>query len=197
MNQTRNPLPTKHRLVTVAIDAFGREGFDVGIRTITSRATAAAGIVQYHFGGKEGLREACDRRVLAIVDRVLPIFFPAEGVVRPQLADDDDFESVLYYCMRSLGEGAPLARPLVSRLTSHVYGLLGSNRGESPDELRERARRIVRFGLGATMLDFAVGRPDGLDPAVAFVMTAWETEFLPLIARIEENPDMLVETNAD
>ncbi|WP_246464953.1 TetR/AcrR family transcriptional regulator [Ruania alkalisoli] len=188
MDDLRASAPTKQRLIGVAVDAFGRDGFGVGIRTIASRATAAAGTVQYHFGGKDGLRDACDRHVLTIIDKALPVSFLPEGVVREQAAEDGAFEGVLCYCMRSLAEGTPLARQLVSRLTSHVYGLLGAST-EDGHERREQASQVVRFGLGAMVLDFAMRQPVGSDDSVRFVKSAWETEFVPHFAHDKRGPD--------
>ncbi|QOR69737.1 TetR family transcriptional regulator [Ruania alkalisoli] len=190
MSKPRISPSTKERLITVAVDAFGREGFDVGIRTITTRATAAAGIVQYHFGGKEGLREACDQRVYMAVDAALPAHFRSDGMV--QIAEDGDPSPIVYYVLRSLGEGAPLARQVVSRLATHVAGLLGPAEKLGSDTLN-RARQVVRFALGATMLDFSVRRPQGPDEVREFIRVAWDEEFVPLIARVLAEPDLLGE----
>lgn len=57
------PLPDQHdprgardRLITAAIDLFGRKGFDaVGTREIAQAATVNISAILYYFGGKEGL----------------------------------------------------------------------------------------------------------------------------------------------
>ena len=47
---------TRRRLLEAAIVLFAEKGFDAtGIREIATRAQANSAMVQYHFGGKEGL----------------------------------------------------------------------------------------------------------------------------------------------
>lgn len=49
-------LDTRHRLLEAALLTFSEKGFDgAGIREIAQRAQANSALVQYHFGGKEGL----------------------------------------------------------------------------------------------------------------------------------------------
>jgi AcrR family transcriptional regulator len=50
---------TRTRLIEAAIHCFSEKGFDgTGIREIAQRAQANSALVQYHFGGKEGLYTA-------------------------------------------------------------------------------------------------------------------------------------------
>lgn len=57
MTHTPDPtLDTRHRLLEAALLTFAEKGFDgAGIREIAQRAQANSALVQYHFGGKEGL----------------------------------------------------------------------------------------------------------------------------------------------
>lgn len=53
------PPNTRMRLIEAAIHCFAEKGFDAtGIREIAQRAQANSALVQYHFGGKEGLYTA-------------------------------------------------------------------------------------------------------------------------------------------
>ncbi|UFU02190.1 TetR family transcriptional regulator [Ruania suaedae] len=176
----RSATPAKQRVIDAGIELFGREGFDAGIRAIAARAGSAVGLVQYHFGGKEGLRSACDRQVYAALDVALPTHFHRAGLVALEPDDLPLLGHILHYLMRSLGEGGPLAPQVVMRLAAHVQGLTGVSPEGGPQVL-QHARETVRFGLGATLLDYAIARPQSPEEAVAFVRRAWEKEFLPLI----------------
>ena len=46
---------TRQRLLLAAIDVFGRQGFEVGTRTLASAAGVNLAAIPYHFGSKQGL----------------------------------------------------------------------------------------------------------------------------------------------
>ncbi len=57
---------TRTRLLEAAVYCFSEKGFDAtGIREIAQRAQANSALVQYHFGGKEGLYAAALRCILS------------------------------------------------------------------------------------------------------------------------------------
>ena len=56
----------KQRLIVVAMKLFADKGFDgVTVRDISAAADVSVGLINHHFGSKEGLREAVDRHFLA------------------------------------------------------------------------------------------------------------------------------------
>lgn len=56
----------KQRLISVAMKLFADKGFDgVTVRDISAAADVSVGLINHHFGSKEGLREAVDRHFLA------------------------------------------------------------------------------------------------------------------------------------
>ena len=67
-----SPQNTRARLIEAAVLCFAENGYDAtGIREIAQRAQANSALVQYHFGGKEGLYTAAllflfDRKTLTI-----------------------------------------------------------------------------------------------------------------------------------
>lgn len=66
----------KVRLIKVAMALFAEKGFDgVTVRDISTAAEVSVGLINHHFGSKEGLREAVDRYFLAQFEEVL--FEPA------------------------------------------------------------------------------------------------------------------------
>jgi TetR/AcrR family transcriptional regulator, regulator of cefoperazone and chloramphenicol sensitivity len=58
---------TRNRLLEAALVEFAEKGFDgAGIRDIAARARANSAMVQYHFGGKEGLYLAVMRQTFEL-----------------------------------------------------------------------------------------------------------------------------------
>lgn len=62
----------KERLLAVAMRLFAEKGFDgVTVRDISAAAGVSVGLINHHFGSKEGLREAVDRYFLSQFEEVL------------------------------------------------------------------------------------------------------------------------------
>ncbi|MGZ8715092.1 MAG: helix-turn-helix domain-containing protein, partial [Mycobacterium sp.] len=51
------------RIRDAAIDQWGQNGFNVGLRSVAEAAGVSAALVIHHFGSKDGLRKACDEYV--------------------------------------------------------------------------------------------------------------------------------------
>jgi len=63
-----NPADAPARLVAAAIDLFGRKGFEgASTREIARAAGVNIAGIAYHFGGKQGLHEACARHIAGFV----------------------------------------------------------------------------------------------------------------------------------
>lgn len=96
---------TRQALVAAAMRLFGQRGFEAtSTRAIAAAADANIGSIAYHFGGKEGLREACARHVVATMRAVAG---PAIGLDGP-LPAPEEAEA------RLLGGTARLVRFLIS-----------------------------------------------------------------------------------
>ncbi len=68
----------QERLIKVAMRLFAEKGFDgITVRDISSAAGVSVGLINHHFGSKEGLREAVDRYFLSQFEEVLHIQTPA------------------------------------------------------------------------------------------------------------------------
>ncbi len=46
---------------------FGTEGFAASVRAVATRAEVSRGLLNHHFGSKDGLRAACDEHVLRVI----------------------------------------------------------------------------------------------------------------------------------
>lgn len=64
----------KERLVGVAMQLFAEKGFDgVTVRDISTAAGVSVGLINHHFGSKDGLREAVDRHFLSQFEEALVV----------------------------------------------------------------------------------------------------------------------------
>ena len=62
-------LTTRAKIRDAAIAYFGSHGFQrTTVRAVAQRAGVSAGLVIHHFGSKDGLREACDSHITALID---------------------------------------------------------------------------------------------------------------------------------
>lgn len=63
---------TRQALIRAGLDLFGRNGFDAtSTREIAQAAKVNSAGIAYHFGGKDGLRQACAEAVIARIQAVL------------------------------------------------------------------------------------------------------------------------------
>ena len=84
----------RQRLLEAALELFAERGFDgASVRDITERAEVSLGLVNKHFGSKEGLRQAIDAWLLEVFD---------EGHRR--VRDEDPLELLSNYEYRGLQE---------------------------------------------------------------------------------------------
>ena len=62
----------KERILDEAMRLFAESGFDsVTVRDIAAAAEVSVGLINHHFGSKEGLREAVDRKFIEQFEEVL------------------------------------------------------------------------------------------------------------------------------
>ncbi len=56
------------RIIDAAIELFGHAGYSAtSVKKVADAAGVSAGLVIHHFRSKDGLREACDRRVVELI----------------------------------------------------------------------------------------------------------------------------------
>lgn len=90
-DRTRNPDTTRAALVAAGLKLFGARGFEAtSTRAIAAEAKANIGSIAYHFGGKDGLREACARFIAETIAGVAAPAIGAEDVasLSPQEAEE-------------------------------------------------------------------------------------------------------------
>lgn len=117
----------KVRLIKVAMALFADRGFDgVTVRDISTAADVSVGLINHHFGSKEGLREAVDRYFIAQFEEVLfeqPVSFGADSAI-DNVTDRteawiarhiDDWDLTKAYMRRALLEGSDWGAGLFER----------------------------------------------------------------------------------
>ncbi|RJO73500.1 TetR/AcrR family transcriptional regulator [Nocardia panacis] len=159
LSQGSADLTTAARIRDTAIEIFGEQGFQVGVRTIARAAGVSPGLVNHHFGSKEGLRAACDDRVTALIHseklKTITAASPAQGMLAA-IAEIEVYAPLVAYMVRSLQAGGPPARSLFDRLVddteSHIRAGLDSGAIKPSRDEKARARYITMLNVGAALL---------------------------------------------
>lgn len=165
----------KQRLVRVAMQLFAEKGFDgVTVRDIAAAADVSVGLINHHFGSKDGLRESVDQYFLAQFEEVLREDTPRVGSVEAgiDLSTDrveawinrhiDDWDMTKAYMRRALLEGSDWGGNLFERFYSVVRTAV--DRMDAQGQLRPDVDRlwlpllIVYMELGTLLLEPFVER---------------------------------------
>ncbi len=82
---------TRQRLVQVALDSFGRQGFEAtSTRAIAQQAKANISAILYHFGGKQGLYMAVAEHIADFLgSRIAPVRTQIEAALASGSVDPD------------------------------------------------------------------------------------------------------------
>jgi len=157
------------RIRDAAIRLFGARGFDVGVRAIAAEAGVSPALVLHHFGSKDGLREACDAQVLALVrdQKMDALQSVGPDVMLVQLAELEEYAPLVAYSLRSMLAGGELARALLEdyMAAARDFVAAGVAAGALKPSLDEEAR--IRFmavsGLGALVAWTALDPPEDFE----------------------------------
>jgi AcrR family transcriptional regulator len=146
------------RIRDAAIEQFGQEGFDVGLRAIAEAAGVSAALVIHHFGSKDGLRKACDDYIAEEIrsgkSEAMRSTDPATWFA--QMAEIESYAPLMAYLVRSMQTGGELAKTLWQKMIddAEVYlddgvrtGLLKPSR-----DPRARAKYLSISGGGGFLL---------------------------------------------
>ncbi|MBF6167759.1 TetR family transcriptional regulator [Streptomyces gardneri] len=152
-------LTTAARIRDTAIEVFGEHGFQVGVRKIAAAAGVSPGLVNHHFGSKDGLRAACDERVLQLIrdEKVKAITASSmKAGMLESLAELESYAPLVAYMVRSLQAGGPMAESLFEHMVADAEGYL--ERAVQAGAIKPsrdpaaRARYLMMLNVGATML---------------------------------------------
>ncbi|MFC8531236.1 TetR family transcriptional regulator [Nocardia sp. NPDC057227] len=152
-------LSTAARIRDAAVAEFGHNGFGVGVRAIAARAGVSPGLVNHHFGSKEGLRRACDDHVLGFVREHKASVLSGDnlaGGMLAAIAELDEYAPLFAYLMRSLEDGGPLADSLFDHMVddavAYTEQAVAAGIVKPSRDPAARARYLMLLNLGGTLL---------------------------------------------
>lgn len=166
----------KERLLATAMRLFAEKGFDgVTVRDLSAAASVSVGLINHHFGSKEGLREAVDRYFLSQFEEVLLDSRPALGARADNSAESfadwlddwiarhvDSWDMSKAYMRRAILEGSDWGAGLFERFYQVVrtsVDRLDAEGGIRPDVDRLwLPLLIVYLDLGTLLLEPYVER---------------------------------------
>jgi AcrR family transcriptional regulator len=163
-------LTARARIRDAALEQFAEHGFEgTTIRGIAQAAGVSAGLVQHHFGSKEGLRQACDDAVLELVRRKIAATQDGE-ITNPS------FLAALYaagaplvrYLARAAVDRSSAAAALLDEIVSGSEVFLTATWPErfppGSQRTRDAAAVLVAQGAGTIVLHEHLARQMGLVP---------------------------------
>ncbi|PCC75446.1 transcriptional regulator, TetR family [Nannocystis exedens] len=161
---------TRARIRDAALELFAERGVHgTSIRDIAGRAEVSAGLVQHHFGSKDGIREACDAHVIDTVLRQAEQAGDGAAASAELLASMyAASERVVRYLARALVDDSPGVGALFDRgaeLTAQWLTRSWPERYPAGAEVtRQRAATMTAMHLGTLVLHAHLARWMGLDP---------------------------------
>lgn len=155
MNQTDDDLTTRARIRQAALREFANHGFKgASIRGIAGAAGVSPGLVQHHFGTKDGLREACDAWVMAFLKETQSQMLQRGAPPSPETAVErlDELEPLIDYLVMSLSSGSDNAAKWFRDITEYTHDALTSGRIGPPLD-----PSLDTWGIAATQAAMALG----------------------------------------
>jgi AcrR family transcriptional regulator len=156
--RSSDDLNTRARIRDAALVLFGEEGFGVGVRAIAAAAGVSPGLVNHHFGSKDGLRRECDDHMRAVIRESKMSYMnrPSSGNLLQQLAEIEEFAPVIAYIMRSFQAGGDLAVSMFEHMVEDVEQYLeagiASGAVRRPRDLKAMSRYLATINGGGMLL---------------------------------------------
>ncbi len=157
----------RQRLISTSLALFAEKGFDgVTVRDIAKASGVSVGLINHHFGSKEGLREAVDAHFMKQFEEVL-LNQPDRGHTQPNSIENwadewierhqSDWSITVGYFRRALLEESDWGANLFVRFYEVAQGAV--TRMDARGEVRPDVDRlwlpflIIYLELGTTLLD--------------------------------------------
>lgn len=159
-------LTARARIRDAAMAQFAERGYrNTTIKGVADAAGVSPGLVQHHFGTKEGLRQACDEAAAEVIRRQMALVERLDTATA-----NPDFGAMLYskspllvrYLIRLLVEGSPVAASLFDQMATGTESFLSDARPDlfppGSQKARDGATVMCVMHLGAAVLHEQVGR---------------------------------------
>ncbi len=167
-DDTDRELPEgRKKLIETAMRLFAERGFDgVTVRDIASACGVSVGLINHHFGSKEGLREAVDAHFMAQFEEVLTASPGEARMTTAQMAvwvDDwiaqhqSDWSVTVGYFRRALLEESDWGARIFARFYEIAQASI--TRMDARGEIRPDVDRLwlpflfIYLEIGTTLLD--------------------------------------------
>ena len=203
VSSPNSDLTTRARIRDAALERFPREGFAATtIRAIAEDAGVSPGLVVHHFGSKDGLREECDRHVVAKFRETKLAALEDGNLGNPAFAAGSYHlaQPLLRYFSWALVRGHPAAGELFDEIlregleVTRVAVEKGVVKGS--DDLKTRTTLQMAMMLGMTVFHAHVERNTGIDVLTAEGMARLTPSLLEIFSGLfdEETLAMVRET---
>ena len=171
---------TREALIRAGLDLFGRHGFEASsIREIAQAAGVNSAGIAYHFGGKDGLRQACAEAVVATMKQrvfgATAAMPPLDGIA-PEMAVElllgivgrvaafatqaQESETIARFVLREMMEPTSAFETLYEGLVGPVHGQLcrlwAAATGMAPEA---QDTKLAVFATIGQVLYFRLARP--------------------------------------
>ncbi len=147
------------RIRDAAVRRFGAEGFArTSVREIAADAGVSPALVIHHFGSKQGLRDACDAWVLALLNEKRADAAPARAgaTIASWLAQPEQFGPLIDYIAAMLRDDSEHSRRLFALLVDETRAMLDEGVADGTmndsDDPEARALLITLQGLAPVLL---------------------------------------------
>jgi AcrR family transcriptional regulator len=154
---TEEEASTREQILRAATREFAEHGFrGASIRGIATAAGVSAGLVQHHFGTKDGLKQACDERVMFLLSDSQQMFLQ-RGMIPSDdeeiVARLDELQPTIDYLITSLSSGSESAAMWFRTITEYTHETLTSGRiGPALDPEKDDS-----WAIAATQTAMALG----------------------------------------
>src|SRR5690606_7458423 len=156
----RDDLTARARIRDAALRLFGRDGYAAtSLRAVAREAGVSPALVVHHFGGKQGLKRACDEHVARELVDVEVAASQADlvGTMRRWLAEPDAFRAEFDYTARMILEGSETADSLFDALVERAE----AGQMNAFGDVRGAAVVVALIGLAPLVLGRQVARALG------------------------------------
>lgn len=168
MRSASDDLTTRARIRDAAIACFARDGFaGTTLRKIAAEAEVSAALIVHHFGGKDGLREACDEYVVAafLDEKEAITGTAAADMMRAALDAPEEHIALLDYLTRMLVDTSPASDRLFDAFfagtRTMLEGQVEAGVMNPLSDLDVTAAYMTLYGLGPVLLQRHLARALG------------------------------------
>lgn len=170
-NAARPPedLTTRARIIDAALEQFASRGIaGTTMRSIAEAAGVSVGLVQHHFGTKDGIRAACDERMLALVRLKVANTMPDGQITNPEFLGTlyDAASPVMPYVARVALETDDRAAALFDEIASLSAQFLSTWWSErfppNAPRTRDAAAALLAMNMSTIVLHHQLARQMGL-----------------------------------